>query len=80
MPKTRFIEFTRLIRGYGFNSVSLSKILNCSPPTAKKKLDNPSLFTLGDISNLNLTGKIPIEEIRDAITVKGYKEERKTKK
>ena len=68
-----FAEFRRLVLGYGFNSVSLSKVLNCSPPTAQKKLTNPRLFTLADIANINTKGNIPIDEIRTAITVKGYK-------
>lgn len=74
-----FIEFTRLLKGYGYNSVSLAADLGCSPPTAKKKLDEPRLFTLADISRINLKGHIPIDEIREAITVRGYKVGRTSK-
>lgn len=66
-----FKKFGQLVRGYGFNSVSLSRVLGCSPPTAMKKIQEPRLFTLEDISNLSIKGHIPIDEIRTSITVKG---------
>ena len=45
-----FPALVRVIKGYGYNSVSLAKVLGCSQPTAMKKLQTPSLFTLGEHS------------------------------
>lgn len=58
---------TVLLRGYDLNGKSLGKILNCSHPTAKRKIDNPQLLTLGDLERIGKKTNISIEEIRGAI-------------
>lgn len=68
-----FREFTRLLKGYGYNGYNLAPILDCTPPTARMKLNEPERFTLADIKALNTKGEIPIDEIRQAITIKGHK-------
>ena len=62
-----FAKLTRLLRGYGFDGPSLGKVLGCSHPTAKKKIDNPELLTLAELKKINQAGHIPAEEIREAI-------------
>lgn len=52
-----------LLKGYGYNSVSLSKVLMVSPPTAMAKINEPSRLTVGDIALLVADGIIPKEEI-----------------
>ena len=60
-------HLTRLIRGYGITAPKLADILNCSPPTARKKLSQPELLTVGDLERISRKGGIPMEEIRVAI-------------
>ena len=57
----------RLLRGYQLGSPQLARVLGCSAPTARSKLNNPGRLTLDDIMKINKSGHIPIEEIRDAI-------------
>ena len=67
--KTRdpFAKMTRLLLSYGMNGVKLSIVIGCSPPTGKKKLDNPELLTLAELDALHRKAHIPIEELREAI-------------
>lgn len=62
-----FAKMNRLLLGYGLNSVSLSKVIGSSPPTAKKKIDRPELLTLGELDAIHRKAHIPIDEIREAI-------------
>lgn len=62
-----FPALVRVIKGYGYNSVSLAKVLGCSQPTAMKKLQSPSLFTLGELYALSTDGAIPLNQIKAAI-------------
>jgi len=62
-----FSKMTRLLLGYGLNGVKLSNVIGCSPPTGKKKLDNPQLLTLAELDAIHRKAHIPIEEIREAI-------------
>ncbi|MGI6042135.1 MAG: hypothetical protein ACOYBH_07945 [Candidatus Alectryocaccobium sp.] len=66
-PKRPFGKMRELIMAKEFRSPRLAAVLCCSQPTAKKKMDNPELLTLGDLDKLNRFGHIPIEEIREAI-------------
>ena len=72
MPRVKeyqppFAKLARLIRGYGYDSVKLGRIIECSQPTAMKKMKNPEFFTLGELEKISRRGHIPIEEIREAI-------------
>ena len=58
---------TRLLRGYHLNGENLSGILRCTPPTARKKIDNPGRLTLDDLSLIHRVVGIPLDEIRGAI-------------
>lgn len=66
--KKRFEEMTRLLKGYGFNGENLADVILCSPPTARKRIENPELLTLQDLENINRRGHIPLEKIREAIS------------
>lgn len=62
-----FSRMTRLLKGYDMNGATLGKVLGCSPPTARAKINNPERLTLGDLDKLRRVGHIPLEEIREAI-------------
>ena len=65
--KKPYEKMTRLLKGYGLNGENLAPMILCSAPTARKRIENPELFTLQDIANINRRGHIPLEEIREAI-------------
>jgi len=62
-----YVRVQRLIKGYGINGNKLSPILGCSSPHAKKKLDNPELFTLDDLDRISNYWGIPWEDFKDAM-------------
>ena len=62
-----FSKMSRLLIGYGLNAPELSRVLKVSEPTARKRLSQPELFTLGDLDRINRFGHVPIEEIRMAL-------------
>ena len=57
----------QLLRGKGFSGENLAPIIQCSPNTARKKIRDPALLTVGDLELINRRGHVPIEEIREAI-------------
>lgn len=65
-PK-EFEEFSRLLKANDLNATKLSKVLGCSYPTAKAKLDDPTRFTFKDVLTIHRKGHIRKEEIRGAI-------------
>lgn len=71
MPRLKqtenFISVVRLLKGYGLNAPKLATVLMCSAPTARKKITNPELLTLGDMKAISQKAHIPIEEVRNAI-------------
>lgn len=72
MPRLRqstpdFVEVGRILRGYGVNGASLSRVLGCAPGTARKKLNEPKHFTLEDLELASRHYGIPFDRIRDAI-------------
>lgn len=73
MPYTKplttspFARMTRLLKGYDMNGVTLGKVLGCSAPTARGKIENPERLTLGDLDKLRRVGHIPLEEIKEAL-------------
>lgn len=68
--KTREVPFHKmqlLLRSHGMNGVQLGKVIERSHVTAKKKIENPALLTLGDLDKINKRIPIPWDEIREAI-------------
>lgn len=63
-----FVKITRLLRGYGFNSITLASVLGVSQPTAKKRLDRPETLTLGELDRISRFAHIPMEELRQAMS------------
>ena len=59
---------SRLFRGYKVTVTLLGIALDCSAPTARKKLNNPKFFTLDDLYVIHRVFGIPWEEIRGALT------------
>ena len=64
----QFEEFIRLLKGHDLTATRLAKVLGCSYPTARAKLDNPERFTFGDLLKLQRKGHIDKETIKGAIT------------
>lgn len=62
-----FIEIRRTFTGRGINQTRLSELLGCARQTARKKLDNPKLFTLEELERVIRAARIPAEEIRGNI-------------
>ena len=63
-----FFSITRLIREY-VTPPQVAEILNCSPTTARKKMNAPELFTLGELNRICRKAHIPAEDMRQAATV-----------
>lgn len=61
------IELYRLLMAYGLNATALSRILGCTFPTAKKKLENPGLLTVNELMLIHSKGHIDMETLRGAI-------------
>ena len=61
------IELHRLLKAYDLNATKLSRILDCSFPTAKKKLDDPGKLTVDELMLISSKGHIAIDLIRGAI-------------
>ena len=64
-----FIHMQRLLKGYGYNAESLAKVLCVTPPTARKRLNNPELLTLQDLAIISRRAHIPWDAIREAVKV-----------
>lgn len=62
-----YAKIGKLCKSYDINAPKLAAILDCSRPTAKKKLDNPSCLTIADLDKINRRGGVPLEEIRESI-------------
>jgi len=62
-----FVKMGRLLMGYGLTGNKLAAILEVSPPTGKKRLDQPETLTLHDLDRINRFAHIPLEEIKEAI-------------
>lgn len=65
----KFVKMQRLILGRGLNSTSLGQILECSRPTAQKRIKKPEDLTLRDLAKLSRRGHIPWEEILEAVRI-----------
>lgn len=59
----------RVLTGYEVTATAFAKAAGFSYPTAKKRLDDPRLLTLGDLLKISQHFHIPIEELREAIKV-----------
>lgn len=65
--KQNQIELHRLLKAYELNATALARILNCSFPTAKKKLDDPGKLTVDELMVISTKGHVAIDLIREAI-------------
>lgn len=59
----------RVLTGYEVTPTALADAAGLSYPTAKRRLDDPRLLTLGDLLKISQHFHIPIEELREAIKV-----------
>lgn len=65
--KKEFELVSVLAIGYGKTVPKVAKVLGCTPPTARKKMEHPELLTLGDLKKLCKGLHISADEIRAAI-------------
>lgn len=65
--KQNQIDLYRLLKAYEIDATRLSKMLGCSFPTAKKKLDDPGKLTVDELMVISTKGHVAIERIREAI-------------
>ena len=63
----KYLAMHRLLKSYGLTGPKLSKILECSHCTAKRRIDNPGHLTLDELVKINHGVPIPWEEIKRAI-------------
>ena len=65
--KQNQIDLYRLLKAYEIDATKLSKMLGCSFPTAKKKLDDPGKLTVDELMVISSKGHVAIDLIRGAI-------------
>ena len=61
-----FIRVTRLRRGYAPVS-KVAEMIGRSVPTARKKINDPRQFTLGELQMICLRAHIPAEDMEASI-------------
>ena len=61
-----FIRVTRLIRGYAPVS-KVAEMIGRSVPTARKKINDPRQFTLGELQMISMRAHIPWEAMNQAV-------------
>ena len=61
-----FIKVGRLIRGYA-TPPKAAEMIGCSATTARKKMNTPELFTLGELQMICLRAHIPAEDMEAII-------------
>ena len=65
--KPNFEPVQRVLYSYYLNGTRIAPVIGVSPPTARKKLENPELFTLKDLYSISRNLGIPWHEIREAM-------------
>lgn len=63
-PKRAYDKSRKLLNAYEVNTTKLMAILDCSRPTAQKKLSHPGNLTTDDWMVISRRAHIPVEEIR----------------
>ena len=61
-----FIKVGRLIRGYA-TPPKVAEMIGCSATTARKKMNTPELFTLGELQMICLRAHSPAEDMEAII-------------
>lgn len=61
-----FIKVGRLIRGYA-TPPKVAEMIGCSATTARKKMNTPELFTLGELQMICLRAHIPAKDMEAII-------------
>ena len=65
-PKRAYDKSRKLLNAYEVNTTKLMAILDCSRPTAQKKLADPGKLTTSDWMHISRRAHIPIDEIRES--------------
>lgn len=61
-----FIKVSRLIKGYA-SVPRVAEMIGKSDPTARKKMNDPSQFTLGELQMICMRAHIPWEDMNQAV-------------
>lgn len=56
-----------LLRGYQINGANLAKAIGVAEATARKKLNDTSRLTIGDLRKIHKAFGIPCDEIRERV-------------
>lgn len=64
-----YAQVVRLLKGYDLHPAELSRVMGCSANTARRRLEHPEEFTLGELGRISRNAHIPIDEIREAWTL-----------
>nr|DAK83935.1 MAG TPA: LAMBDA REPRESSOR (TRIPLE MUTANT)/DNA COMPLEX-DNA COMPLEX, DOUBLE HELIX, TRANSCRIPTION-DNA.1A [Caudoviricetes sp.] len=64
----KFAKVARLIKGYA-TPPKVAEMIGCSANTARKKMNDPQQFTLGELNLICRSAHIPVEEMRQAAQV-----------
>jgi len=63
-----FAPLRRLLIGYGLNASHLGPVIGKNENTARERLKHLDKLTLGELRSIVLSGHVPAEEVRNAIT------------
>ena len=63
--KDPYQKMRQLLRAYDVNTARLQVILDCSYPTAKKKIVDPGKLTTSEWGLISKMQHIPIQEVRE---------------
>ena len=66
-PDKPFLGMYRLLKGYDLDAPALAKVLGCSVPTARAKLDDPQRINLGDLAKIHRYGHIEWGAIQEQV-------------
>ena len=64
---TKIDKLRRLLKGYEFTAPRLASIIDCSVPTARRRINDPESFTVEELRKISRRGHIPLDEIRAAL-------------
>lgn len=67
MPRVQ--EMKKILKGHGITGSDLARMLGCSHPTAKDKLEHTEKLTLLDLSNIAKCGIISLTELREGVEI-----------
>lgn len=65
--QVRYRKLQKLLKGYGLNGNKIHTVIGVCHVTAKKKMDNPELFTIADLDAISRSFGVPWDDVREAL-------------